>query len=123
MKKIFLLFAFVLLAFSVNAQVNSETITKKVVKDGPKFYIETKTVKLEYTPVDFNILFLVENDSLEDAQDNILVEQFKAERLRLKTERAERNKLLKDAIKKGYEPQTTSQQEIDRVNKIKSKLK
>jgi hypothetical protein len=118
-------FLFSVIGFFANAQTAApgEVITKKVVKTGTKFFIETKTVKTELLAIDFDVIFLVENDSLNDAQDLVYIDQVKKERDKLKAERQERNKLLKDALKAGYEPDIKTPEQKKRVDAIKSRLK
>ena len=95
---------------------------KKVVKVGAKFYIEESITTTNYKELTTDVLFEAEKDTKDELTD-------KAEELRAielskqkKTERQERNKLLKDAISKGFEPEIKTLEEKERVEKIKSKL-
>ncbi|MBK9936673.1 MAG: hypothetical protein IPP61_00420 [Cytophagaceae bacterium] len=95
---------------------------KKVVKVGAKFYIEESTTTTNYKELTSDLLLETERDSQDELND-------KAEELRAielskqkKAERSERNKLLKDALKKGYGPEIRTLEEKERIDKIKSKI-
>jgi len=126
MKKIFLLLILSVFSISLKAQIlepQSKVLTvKKVVKVGAKFYIEESTTTTNYKELKTDVLFEAEKDTQDELTD-------KAEELRAielskqkKAERQERNKLLKDAISKGFEPEIKTLEEKERVEKIKSKL-
>jgi hypothetical protein len=126
MKNIFLLLILSVFSISLKAQIlepQSKVLTvKKVVKVGTKFYIEESTTTTSYKELTTDVLFEAEKDTQDELTD-------KAEELRAielskqkKTERQERNKLLKDAISKGFEPEIKTLGEKERVEKIKSKL-
>ena len=126
MKKLALLFIFStisLISFSQIKEPENKVLTvKKVVKVGAKFYIEESTTTTNYKELKTDVLFEAEKDTQDELTD-------KAEELRAielskqkKAERQERNKLLKDAISKGFEPEIKTLEEKERVEKIKSKL-
>lgn len=126
MKNLFLLLILSVFSISLKAQIlepQSKVLTvKKVVKVGTKFYIEESTTTTIYKELTSDVLFEAEKDTQYELTD-------KAEELRAielskqkKTERQERNKLLKDAISKGFEPEIKTLEEKERVEKIKSKL-
>ena len=126
MKRFFVFcFLFSVIGFFANAQTPAatEVVTKKVIKTGTKYFIETITLKTELLAIDFDVLFLVENDSLNDAQDLVYIDQVKKERDKLKAQRQERNKLLKDALKAGYEPEIKTPEQKKRVDAVKARLK
>ncbi|MBK9511246.1 MAG: hypothetical protein IPO04_18235 [Cytophagaceae bacterium] len=124
MKKIFLLL--ILSSISLKAQIlepqSKVLIVKKVVKVGAKFYIEESTTTTNYKELTTDVLFEAERYTQDELTD-------KAEELRAielskqkKSERSERNKLLKDALKKGYGPEIRTLEEKERIDKIKSKI-
>lgn len=126
MKKIFLLLILSVFSLSLKAQIlepqSKVLIVKKVVKVGAKFYIEESTTTTNYKELTTDVLFEAEKDTQDELTD-------KAEELRAielskqkKAERQERNKLLKDALKKGYEPDIRTLEEKERIDKIKSKI-
>lgn len=126
MKKLALLFIFStisLISFSQIKEPENKVLTvKKVVKVGAKFYIEESTTTTNYKELTSDLLLETERDSQDELND-------KAEELRAielskqkKSERQERNKLLKDAISKGFELEIKTLEEKERVEKIKSKL-
>lgn len=126
MKKIFLLLILSVFSLSLKAQIlepqSKVLIVKKVVKVGAKFYIEESTTTTNYIELTSDLLLETERDSQYELND-------KAEELRAielskqkKAERSERNKLLKDALKKGYEPEIRTLEEKERIDKIKSKI-
>lgn len=126
MKKIFLLLILSVFSLSLKAQIlepqSKVLIVKKVVKVGAKFYIEESTTTTNYKELTSDVLFEAEKDTQDELTD-------KAEELRAielskqkKAERQERNKLLKDALKKGYEPDIRTLEEKERIDKIKSKI-
>jgi len=126
MKKIFLLLILSVFSLSLKAQIlepQSKVLTvKKVVKVGAKFYIEESTTTTNYKELTTDVLFEAERDTQDELND-------KAEELRAielskqkKAERSERNKLLKDALKKGYGPEIRTLEEKERIDKIKSKI-
>ena len=126
MKKIFLLLILSVFSLSLKAQIlepqSKVLIVKKVVKVGAKFYIEESTTTTNYKELTSDLLLETERDSQDELND-------KAEELRAielskqkKAERQERNKLLKDAISKGFELEIKTLEEKERVEKIKSKL-
>lgn len=126
MKKIFLLLILSVFSLSLKAQIlepQSKVLTvKKVVKVGAKFYIEESTTTTNYKELTSDLLLETERDSQDELND-------KAEELRAielskqkKAERSERNKLLKDALKKGYGPEIRTLEEKERIDKIKSKI-
>ena len=126
MKKIFLLLILSVFSLSLKAQIlepqSKVLIVKKVVKVGAKFYIEESTTTTNYKELTSDLLLETERDSQDELND-------KAEELRAielskqkKAERQERNKLLKDALKKGYEPDIRTLEEKERIDKIKSKI-
>lgn len=101
----------------------SKTITvKKVVKIGTKFYIEESQTTTNYVELTTEKLLVVENDDKELESDEQEKKRISDENLRRKNERIERNKLLKDAIKKGFEPEVKTIEEKERVEKIKAKI-
>lgn len=126
MKKIFLLLILSVFSISLKAQIlepQSKVLTvKKVVKVGTKFYIEESTTTTIYKELTSDILFESERDTQDELNDK--AEEQKAIELskQKKAERQERNKLLKDAISKGFEPEIKTLEEKERVEKIKSKL-
>ena len=126
MNKILLLLILSVFSISLKAQIlepQSKVLTvKKVVKVGAKFYIEESTTTTNYKELKTDVLFEAEKDTQDELTD-------KAEELRAielskqkKAERQERNKLLKDALKKGYEPDIRTLEEKERIDKIKSKI-
>jgi hypothetical protein len=126
MKKIFLLLILSVFSLSLKAQIlepqSKVLIVKKVVKVGAKFYIEESTTTTNYKELTSDLLLETERDSQDELND-------KAEELRAielskqkKAERSERNKLLKDALKKGYGPEIRTLEEKERIDKIKSKI-
>lgn len=126
MKKIFLLLILSVFSVSLKAQIlepqSKVLIVKKVVKVGAKFYIEESTTTTNYKELTSDLLLETERDSQDELND-------KAEELRAielskqkKAERSERNKLLKDALKKGYGPEIRTLEEKERIDKIKSKI-
>lgn len=126
MKNLFLLLILSVFSISLKAQIlepQSKVLTvKKVVKVGTKFYIEESTTTTIYKELTSDILFESERDTQNELNDK--AEEQKAIELskQKKAERQERNKLLKDAISKGFEPEIKTLEEKERVEKIKSKL-
>lgn len=126
MKNLFLLLILSVFSISLKAQIlepQSKVLTvKKVVKVGTKFYIEESTTTTIYKELTSGILFESERDTQDELNDK--AEEQKAIELskQKKAERQERNKLLKDAISKGFEPEIKTLEEKERVEKIKSKL-
>lgn len=126
MKNLFLLLILSVFSISLKAQIlepQSKVLTvKKVVKVGTKFYIEESTTTTIYKELTSDILFESERDTQDELNDK--AEEQKAIELskQKKAERQERNKLLKDAISKGFEPEIKTLEEKERVEKIKSKL-
>lgn len=126
MKKLALLIIFSAISLISFAQIkepeNKNITVKKVVKVGEKFYIETSQTTTTYQELKTELILGVENDKNEELRDEEeknrvlnLVKEKKAERL-------EKNKLLKDALKKGYEPEIRTLEEKEMVDKIKAKI-
>ena len=126
MNKILILLILSVFSISLKAQTNepqSKVLTvKKVVKVGTKFYIEESTTTTNYKELTADLLFETERDSQDELNDK--AEELKVAELskQKKAERLERNKLLKDALKKGYEPEIKTLEEKQRVDKIKAKI-
>ena len=126
MNKILILLILSAFSISLKAQTNepqSKILTvKKVVKIGTKFYIEESTTITNYKELTADLLFETERDTQDELNDK--AEELKAAELskQKKAERIERNKLLKDALKKGYEPDVKTFEEKQRVDKIKTKI-
>lgn len=130
MKKTLLLLIILLLTtfVIVNAQTvqldpQPQTVTvKKIVKIGEKFYIETSQTTKNYQTLTKELLFDVENDEInlirEDEEKQRIIEL----NIQKKEDRIERNRLLKDAIKKGYIPEAATLEEIEKIEKIKTKI-
>lgn len=126
MNKILILLILSAFSVSLKAQTDepqSKVLTvKKVVKVGTKFYIEESTTTTYYKELTADLLFETEKYSQDELNDK--AEELKAAELskQKKAERLERNKLLKDALKKGYEPDVRTLEEKQRVDKIKAKI-
>lgn len=126
MKKLALLLILSLVSLASFCQIKepeNKTLTvKKVVKVGDKFYIETSQTTTNYQELKTELLLGVENDENEELRD----EEEKNRALDLakqkKTERLEKNKLLKDALKKGYNPEIRTLEEKEKIDKIKAKI-
>lgn len=126
MKKLALLLILSLVSLASFCQIKepeNKTLTvKKVVKVGDKFYIETSQTTTNYQELKTELLLGVENDENEELRD----EEEKNRALDLakqkKSERLEKNKLLKDALKKGYNPEIRTLEEKEKIDKIKAKI-
>lgn len=107
----------------VSIPENKVLSVKKVVKVGGRFYVEESTTTINYTELTTEMLLEVEKEPSDDANDEAEKKRAEDEAKNRKAERQERNKLLKDALKRGYEPEVKTLEEKERVNKIKEKLK
>lgn len=118
-----LIFSYSVSFCQTTKEPESKTITvKKVVKIGTKFYIEESQTTTNYVELTTEKLLAVENDDKELESDEQEKKRISDETLRRKNERIERNKLLKDAIKKGFEPEVKTIEEKKHVEKIKAKI-
>ena len=120
---LFIFFRISIISFSQIKEPENKVLTvKKVVKFGPKFYIETSQTTTNYQELKTELLLAVKDDENEELRD----EEEKNRALNLakekKAERLEKNKLLKDALKKGYEPEIRTIEEKEKIDKIKEKI-
>ena len=129
MRSFFLLMAvlFVLTKTVAKAQTNvvpqsSSVTVKKVVKVGDKWYVETNTTTKAYAEVNTQMLLAVNEHDREAAQDSAELARAEALKKEKQTDRAERNKLLKDALKKGYVPEVNTIEDAKRLEAVKKKL-
>lgn len=122
-KSLSFILGLILLSFlSSVAQTNTSVEAKKVVKIGNKFFIESTVTTKTYTELTTDIILDVDRDEATDASDAQEIALKQAERDKKKSERQERNKLLKEAMQKGYKPEVSTLEEQEKVNKIKTKI-
>lgn len=120
---LFLILATITVAsFAQVAPAPTSTSAKKAVKISDKWYIETTTTSKAYTELNTQLLLQIENDAEDAKRDDHEVERVQDDRLLRKTERIERNQLLKEAITKGFVPQATTLEEQAKIKAAKTKL-
>lgn len=100
----------------------SDVTVKRVVKVGDKWYVETNRTTKTYQELTPDMLLEVQKEDQELAADDAEKKRVADEAAKKKLERAERNKLLKDALKKGYVPEVRTLEEQEKIDKIKKKL-
>lgn len=125
MKKTILLFilsAFSLITMAQSAPTTVSTSIKKTVQIDGKWYIETTDTYKSYTELNLQLLLKVEDEDQQSKQDDDEVLRIQAQRDKKKAERIEHNKLLREAIRKGYKPEATTIQELEKIKKINAKL-
>lgn len=127
MKKLGVLLFFLAFGTSVFCQTGvpeSKVLSvKKVVKVGTRFFIETTSTTTSYVELTTEQLLGVEMDDEEvkrDEEEVDRVEKLKKER---QAERIERNRLLRDALRRGYEPEVRTLEDVKRINDLKRKLR
>jgi len=121
MKKFLILCLWSVIALAQDP-VNTNVVRKRVVKVGTKFFIETRTTMAVYQELTKEMLFDTENDATIQQQDEAELARINAEREAKKAQRIEQNKLLRDAIKNGYDPPNQTLEEINRIKNIKKRL-
>ena len=118
-----LLIWFASVSFAQTAPPQGSTVTvKKVVKVGVKWYVETNTTTKSFSEITTQMLLGVENDTEEAARDSAEVARAEVLKKEKHAERVERNRLLKDALKKGYVPEIRTLEEKNKVDALKSRV-
>lgn len=109
-------------AQTANVPQPSSVTVKKILKVGGKWYVETNTTTKAYAEVNTQMLLAVNEHEREAAQDSTELARAEALKKEKQADRIERNKLLKDALKKGYVPQVNTIEDVKRVDAVKKKL-
>lgn len=115
----------IIFSFCANAQTAptpTNTQSKKTIKVGDKWYIETTITVKNYTELNLQLLLDTEKDDMNLKNEEAEVLRKQQERDKNKAERIERNKLLKEAIQKGYTPDPQTIEEAEKLKKIRTKL-
>jgi hypothetical protein len=126
MKKLGVLMFFLAIVTGVYCQTvvpESKVLSvRKVVKVGVKFYVETTSTTTTYSELTTEQLLGVERDTEDvkrDEEEVDRVEKLKKER---QAERVERNRLLREAIRRGYVPEVRTLEEAKKVEDIRKRL-
>jgi len=112
----------------VNAQTsaappqNSVVEVKRVVQVNGKWYVETITTTRVFEPLTTEMLMKVDKDSSEDAELDNQIKAADDAKKQKKAEQAERNRLLRQALRNGYVPEVNTLEDQKRIDAIKKRL-